>query len=418
MLHVKSMISNSLFFVICVSTPVQAAEYFSIQDLNYEGASRFLDVVAGESRLGFANGTFAIDETQESIFIVGHEQHQAIAEYKLNGFSESNELNDLPMAEPTIQEYSKVLNRASGGNPEKIDTITGLAFINGKLVVNASKFYDAGGSNNDTTLIINNPDDIKNSVIEGYFELEAANHAAGWMTPIPFNLRQTFEADYIFGFSSNLPINARNSMGPSAFAVDSQNFLSPDPEKKIKTVPLLDFSVSNPLHEDTYNETGENELFTELSKAFVGFIVPGTQTYAVFGFSAGHEYGIGYKIQQDTGATCPGPCAKVASDRYNYYWLWDINDFLSVKNGQALPHEVKPYEYGRLDLPFEGSDPKNGNGPHVLTAAYYDFDNQMLYFLLGEADRIQSAYEDHPILLKFSINLGQSPSAPTNIRID
>ena len=402
---------------IGLAVPVHATDRFSINDLTYDGATRFLDVVAGESRLGYANGTFTVNPQNGSIFIVGHAQHQAIAEYKLNGFSNSTNIKDLPFAEPSLQPYSKILNRSTGGNPEKIDTITGLGLIDGVLVVNAAKFYDAGGTNQDTTLIINSPSNLEESEVKGFFELEGATHASGWMTPIPTALVDEFGSDYIFGFASNLPINSRNTIGPSAFLVDSRTVIARDASTDtIDTIPVLDYSLNHPLHEDPYNETGKNALWTELSKAFVGFIVPGTETYAVFGYSAGHEFGIGYKIQQDTGNVCGGPCTKIASDRYNYYWLWDVNDLLAVKRGQLQPHEALPYDYGKLNLPFQSSG--TDRGPFVVTGADYDHQNNDLYLLLGEADKLQSQYESLPILLKYSINLGQRPDAPKNIRIE
>lgn len=405
----------SAFLATTTILPLHAQERFSIQDLTYQGATRFIDVVSGESRLGFANGNFAINKDTNTVYIVGHEKDQAIAEYQLNDFSTSLNLEELPMAGPVLQGFSKVLNRADQGNPESIDTITGLQFIEETLVVNGATYYNASGSNSDTTLIIRNPKDISNSTINGFYELEGATHAAGWMTPIPETLREKFNADYIFGFASNLPINTRNSIGPSAFAVDSNSLLTAPNGATIPTTTLLDFSTTNPLHPDAYNETGQNKLWTEVSKAYVGFIVPGTETYAVFGSSAGHEYGIGYKIEQDTGNVCGGPCAKVAGDRYNFYWLWDINDMIAVKNGQLPPYALKPYDYGELTLPFERLS--SDEGPNLMTGAYYESKSQNLYILLGEADRLQSQYEPTPILLKYEINFGRRPEVPTNIEI-
>lgn len=416
MKNFKFLKKISFLVSLAVINVGHAADFFSMQDLSYVGATRFIDVVAGESRLGYANGTFLVNEQRDSIFIVGHEQHQAVAEYKLDGFLNSSKMEELPMAKPTLQEYSKILNRASEGNPEKIDVITGMAMIDGKLVLNAAKFYDAGASNEDTTLIIRDFKNIRTSLIDGYFEIEAKNHAAGWMTPVPESLRQVLEADYIFGNASNLPINSRNSMGPSAFGVSSESLSFSDSRDLIPTETLLDFSINNQLHEDHYNEMGDNDLWTEISKAFVGFIVPGTRTYAVFGSSAGHFYGIGYKIEQDTGNTCGGACSKVASDRYNYYWLWNIDDLLAVKRGEMEPYEPKPYEYGRFELPFEGVD--SVRGPHLMTAAYYDYENQNVYFMLGGADRLQSQYETLPILLKYKIVVGIKPSPPADIKVN
>lgn len=414
-LNLKKIIALGTIFS-SFSPAVMALQDFSVSELSYQGASRFSNEVSGESRLGYANGTFAINTSRNSIYIVGHSQHQAIAEYKLNGFSKDSNLENIPKASPIMQGFTKILNKTNDGNPEEIDTITGLQFINNDLVVNAATYYNASGSNKDSTLIIRDPTNFSASLVDGYFELTSSVHAAGWMTAIPEALRSEFEADYIFGFASNLPINSRNSMGPSAFAVDSSFVTRKEAGKEIQTTTLLDFSIENPLHPDLYNETGENQLWTEISKAYVGFIVPGTRTYAVFGSSAGHQFGIGYKIQQDDGNVCGGACERVVSDRYNYYWLWDVDKLLAVKNGDLEPHALRPYNHGVLNLPFDGTG--LDRTPHLMTAGYFDGNKNNLYLLLGEADSIESKYEPLPILLKFKVNAGKRPEAPTNVKID
>ena len=398
-----------------ISSGAIASSMFSIEDLSYEGAVRFKDGVYGESRLGFANGTFAVDSKNNLIYIVGHQNDQAVGVYGLAEFSKAESIAELPMSR-NVQPFIDILDRAASGNPHDLDRITGMAFIEDNLVLNAARYYDAGGSITDTTLVIEGYQDLKNSEVSGFYSLEGRVHAAGWMTPISGPLRLKTSADYIFGFASNLPINLRNSMGPSAFAVNTDDLFNIQPGQIITSTALLDFSVENQLRDDHYNESGTNDVWTEVSKAFVGLIIPGTNTYAVFGFSAGHEYGVGYKIVQDTGNTCGGACPKVASDRYNYYWLWDVDDFIDVLDGNKEPHELEPYEYGRLNLPFEIN--ADGSAPNVMMAANYDPDNQKLYFLIGDADRLQSRFESLPILLRYSINFGSRPGAPSNVSVE
>jgi len=65
--------------------------------------------------------------------------------------------------------------------------------------------------------------------------------------------------------------------------------------------------------------------------------------------------GIGYKPTQSDGNVCGGPCPYDADDYYNYYWLWDVNDLLAVKNGTLNPHDVRPYDYGVFNAPFGAS---------------------------------------------------------------
>lgn len=399
-----------------VSQPVTASNLFSLQDLNYKGAMRIPVGVYGESRMGFANGTFTVDPSNNSFFIVGHQHQQAIAEFKIAGFGISESVIDLPMAPPPIQEFSIVLDRPPTGNYQELNRITGLELIGGSLVVNAAASYDGNADNTHTTMIIEDPSNLKDSAIKGYAELDSKVHSAGWMTSIPRHLQDDFNANYLFGFASNLSINARSSIGPTAFAVRSDDVLSAGSGETIPTVPLMDFSINNRLHDDLTNTSGTNDLWTEVSNAYIGFIVPGTDTYAVFGTSGGHESGIGYKIKQDTGTLCAGYCPHIASDVYNYYWLWNIQDFLKVKNGELKPYEVKPYEYGSFVVPHQGGS--DNSVPKLINAVSFDSENNRLYFILGAADGFQSKYENAPLMLSYEVNVGQRPNSPTNLVIE
>lgn len=404
---------SKIAFTVLIGTAMSASAQtqFSMQDLIYAGAMRFQFGTFGDSRLGFANGSIAVSDQRNSVFIVGHSHHEAIAEYGLEEFSSSNKIEDLPMARP-IQDFSKVLTRAPSGNPQGIGVITNLALIENRLVVNAAQYYDAAAENTDTTLVIEDPANLDSSEITGFLRLEGANKAAGWLTPVPTSLRVTLDADYISGHASNLPINARSSMGPSAFSIKSADILNAASTDRVKTDEILSYSIQNPLHKDQDNQSLENDIWTEVSEAHTGFIIPGTNTYAVFGNSGGHEFGIGYKIRQDDGRSCGGWCTYVAEDIYNYYWLFDVEDLLNVKKGSVVAHSVRPFEYGKFELPFEKQEAFSK--PRLINGAYYDFENQFLYLLLGHADRLQSAFETVPLLLKYEINVGQRPASPTN----
>ena len=118
--------------------------------------------------------------------------------------------------------------------------------------------------------------------------------------------------------------------------------------------PLYDHSVYEyqpefkPL---SINEDGLNKMWTLSSGASFGFIIPGTRTYLTLGKSAGHESGIGYKIEQNNGHKCGGPCPYDASDYYSFYWAWDVVDLLKAKLNLTMPYNLQPYEHGKFPLP-------------------------------------------------------------------
>jgi len=385
---------------------------FSIDDLVYEGASRIPIGTYGESRMAYTEGTFTVTGEGASAFMVGHSQDQAIAEFSLPSLSKASSIGELPMAS-NKQPFSRFFGRLPSGNPEDINRITGMKMVGGQLIVNGVKYYDGGADNTDTTFVIENPGQLGQSPVTGFLKLGGAAHTAGWISSVPQRLQDEFNGSYIFGFASNLPINSRSSIGPSAFGVKMDSLLGASSGSQIEAFPLIDYSIENPLAKDLYNESGGNDLWTEVSKANIGFIVPGSDTYAVFGSSGGHRSGIGYKITQDSGRLCGGPCPYEASDIYNYYWLYDVKDMQRVANGQIRPHEVRPYEYGAIEHPFQGQD----STPELIIGASFNEAQSMLYILLGDADELQNQYENAPILLGYSISLGNRPRAPSDLSI-
>ncbi len=400
----------STLFAIIGSFSAADVPLYNIKSLIFEGAQRMPINTYGGSRLAFLNGTLAIDNGGESIFIVGHEQHQFIAEFALKSPSLEDELSKLPILDAPVQMFASVLDRGGAVTPgDKLDKITGLKVLGESLIVNLSEYYDGDANAQDTTLVFKNKNDLANSTVTGYLKADGGYHVSGWITDVPLNLKEEFGADLIFGNASNYAINSRSSIGPSLFLVNSADVMKAADGNVIPTKAVMDFSIENEIEPDAYNKNGGNHLWTEVSKANIGFIIPGTNTYAVIGSSGGHESGIGYKITQDNGHLCGGPCPYSAKDTYNYYWLFDVRDFNYSLENQIHPYDLKPYDYGVLNLPFEDYD---GDGIKSLVAGVtFDRIGSKLHIVLSNADREQSIYEPAPILLTFRIDVN-SPKSP------
>lgn len=362
--------------------------------LEFAGAFRLKVDNDGVSRSAYAQGTFALSEDSRSFFMVGHVKHQAIAEYAIPKVVKSQNIKDLNITSSAIQPYTKVLHRAHTGNNQNLNRITGLRIIEGELFLNAVEFYDANTNAKHTTAIIRDPNNLSKSKIDGFFELTGAAHSAGWISKLPKKWGEKLDATYLTGFASNYPIITRNSVGPSAFVYYLDNIAQTDLKKGlIPSTPILDYSMKFPLH-----KRGTNNLWTDVSQAIYGFVIPGTDFYLVIGHSAGHKSGIGYKITQNTGRVCGGPCPHDQYDVYHYYWIWDMNDLEKVKQNKLQPHQPKPIHYGQMTLPFQPS-----RGLYQIAGATFDDKQNKLYMLISAADRLQSVYEGAPVMAVFDL---------------
>lgn len=380
-------------------TASQEPQLIDMSALEYVGGFRVPSNEFGESSMNFSQGPIFYDPQNQSVFLVGHSHHQAIAEFGVPEIIDSTTVTDLKMADEPVQPFSRVLGRVD--NPESINQIHGMAIIDGpdgrELVVNAVQYYDAPGDNSDTTLVVRDPSDLAGSAVEGYFELGGTAHAAGWISTIPDQWQEALGGTHITGSSSGFPIISRLSVGPTAFVFDPMDLVGASTTAgPVETTPLLDFSLGNKLAEDLGNDSGENDLWTHLSRATYGFIVPGTRTYVTLGHSAGHDSGVCYKcVQQGKENPCGGYCANDPNDYYTFYWLWDVEDLAAVKAGSKLPHEVRPYDYGRWDIPFASRN---------LGGASFDPASNRLYVTAQTADREQGSYSNPPIIMVYEVN--------------
>jgi hypothetical protein len=374
----------------------------TLSDFEYVGAFRLPADEFGSSSLNYSEGPLEYNPVNNSIFIVGHAHHQMLAEFTVPELVKSSEVTELNMAADPIQNFANPLDRVSSGNPQNINRIGGMEFIESgggnELLVNGYEYYDAPGDNSHTTFVVRDPDDLAGSEVDGFFEFDGgAGHTTGWISPVPSSWQSLLGGTHITGHSSGIPIIGRSSVGPSAFVFDPTdivgNSMVPHP---IPTTRLLDFSLTNPLEDDLSNSDGSNDRWTHLSQAVYGFIPPGTRTYVTIGHSGGHgPDGVCYKCTPSNGSNCGGYCAVDSDDNYHYYWLWDMNELLRVMNGDLSSYDVEPYEYGKFPTPFP---------TWYLGGGTFDVNTGLLYLTSQGADRDQGTYSNPPIVVAYRFN--------------
>lgn len=358
------------------------------------GAYRLQGGTFGTSRIAYTQGKIGVSENESTLYIAGHAQHYSIGAFDISQFPpQLGSMEDIPIS-PNIEPFVTI----APIQKEQLtaDRITGIYLNNNSLLVGVDEYYDANGDNNENLVIFSSSTDLTNAKQKGYYPLKGRSHAAGWMGQLPNNLATLFNTTNFLGSSSQLPINSRLSIGPTLFLWDAPtSFEIPPIGREINTIPIIDYSLANPLHTDQYNESGENDLWTELSYAAVAFFAPQSNDYIVIGRSGGHESGIGYKIVQDNGNVCGGPCAFRHDDYYNYFWVYKKEDIVASFNGEISPHSLIPYAYGKLPNIIDN---------HAILGGDYIEASSTLYLLIGSADTLQSNYEPQPVIVTYKVN--------------
>lgn len=271
----------------------------------------------------------------------------------------------------------------------------------GRVVVNFTRYYDAGDPPNPyTTIVLPRGDALATSVGKrGFFQMTGGARSSGWISPVPEALRGAIGAGHLFGNSDGFAILSRASIGPSAFAFDLATITGATPPAdgaEIEAEALIDFPYSNPLTPvDALWEPGQ--VWTALSSAKFGFIVPGTGTYLALGSSGGHAAGVGYGVPPWDPDGYSGTYPNDPQDVGNHYWAFRVADMLAVRAGLLAPHELRPYAHGDWELPFQGT--RHANHLHRVGGACLDPAAGLLYVSLAFADATREARL--PLVLAF-----------------
>ena len=422
---------STFYFTGIINVSAQSPTTSPLVDtsaLTYQGGFIIQAHANSVSQSNYGAGIIEYNPANHSLFLAGHLQDGAIGEFAIPALVNSTDIT-LLNSTTVLHEFREILNVTP--NPQIIDRVSGMKLYNGKLIINGVEFYDAPANNTHTTLILSDASDITTSAIDGYYELQGAAHIAGWISDIPTEWQSLLGGNYIGGNSSKYAINSRNPMGVSAFVFNPDSLVG-TPSGVIPTQTLLDFDLTNPLYKsympthfnalyniltltgstgtghtwaDAAATVGTNDLWTSKSQASYGFIIPGTRTYMTIGSSGGHNSGIGYKATQNNGNVCGGPCPYDSEDYYNYYWLWNVNDLLDVKNGIQQPYNILPYDRGVFNVPFQ-TDVYNGGIPkhNPITGGTFDPASGLLYLSIFSGGSV-TAYARNPAIAVYKIDV-------------
>ena len=188
-------------------------------DLKYVGAFRLPGETWGEHTFAYGGTALAVNPENRSLFLVGHDHHQEVAEVSIpDKLVNGEKVEDLPTAS-FVQPFSKTLNRVPKWTLKNNVKVGGLLVVDKKLYGTAYVYYDGPGEAVDSHFVFETTK--LSSSIKGLFPVgkHGAGFVAGYMTEVPDEWRSKFGRPYLTGQAA-LAVIGRTSSGPAAFGFD------------------------------------------------------------------------------------------------------------------------------------------------------------------------------------------------------
>jgi hypothetical protein len=370
-----------------------------LSDLEYQGSFRLPAGTIGDTSFSYGGTALAYEPTHNSLFVVGHDWQQEVAEISIPQPLSSDNLNDLPVA-TVLQPFADVTD----GMMDKVGTgtakIGGLLSYQGKLYASVYLYYDAPG----TQQLSHYSSGENLSVVgdaRGPYRVGSlgAGFVSGYFGLVPPDWQSSFGGPVLNG-QCCINIISRTSYGPALFAED------PSKLGTVRTLPaasLVYYPSDDPLaawDSSSPEFNGATEIrgvvFPEGTRSVLFFGRHGLGTFC---------YGEGTDNRSLTGKTAPSGAtycfdpdnSSKGTHGYPYsyaIWAYDANDLASVKRGQKSPWSVKPYALWTLSLPFDA-------GQKHIGGVAYNPKEQLIYVSqqLAEMD----GDEARPIIHVFKV---------------
>ncbi len=337
--------------------------------LTYEGAFRLPKGEAGESAFAWGGTALAFDSTRRSLWLVGHEHHQQVAEISIPTVVQGTTLEALDTAH-FLTPFADILKGRLQDVGDADARIGGLLRVGSDWIVTGWVYYDAAGSQSRSHFRTTADGRVLGPVQLGS-ESRRAGFVSGYMTMIPPEWRSSLGGSALTG-QCCVPIIERSSLGPALSVFDPADVGARTP---VPATQVLGYPIDHP----TLGTWEAGTLYN--GTAGIGGVVfaEGTSTVLFFGdVGTGPVcYGIGTSDERLHGRPVPGHggtpfCydpiyADHGTHAYPYVmflWAYDANDLVAVKQGRQAPWEVRPYASGAFDLPFESERKQIGGAAY------------------------------------------------------
>ena len=345
--------------------------------LAYEGAFRVPRTESDIETFAYGGTALTFDQTRQSLWLVGHDHHQFVAEISIPDIRTGQTIEDLATAE-LLTPFRDILQgrrRLVGENTSKIG---GLLRDGSDWIVTAWLYYDGGGVQTLSHFRVG-----RTGQVSGPFQLGTetgqAGFVAGYMTSVPAEWRNRLGGPALTGLCC-VSVISRSSHGPAVSAFDPRDVGSRSP---VPIRPLLAYPEAHA----TLGEWSSNSPLFNGATQVGGLVFPAGLGRVIFFGRIGLGsfcYGTGTSVRALHGRPLPdgstiycydpdAPWQGVHGYPYALHaWVYDASDLAAVGAGQQAPWDPRPLTAGTFSLPFE-------RGQKLVGGVAYDAATQRVF---------------------------------------
>jgi hypothetical protein len=324
--------------------------------LVYQGAFRLPLPDFGTATFAYGGTALAFNPAGNSLFLVGHDWYQQVAEVGVPDVRVADSLSDLATA-PLLQPLTDVTEGRLPqiDDPSNTIKIGGLLPYQNQLYVSAYSYYDADGNQVLSHFVSGLDLSAQGDVGGPYAVGDSAGVISGYFGLVPADWQTALGGPVLNG-NCCLGIITRTSFGPAVSSLDPVNIgvITPSP-----ALPLLGYPDAH----QTLGGWSSNSPYFNGTTEVRGVVFPGN-AHSVLFFG---RHGIG-PFCYGTGAECHDPSDNSKGTHgypYAYFvWAYDAADLAAVAAGTVQPWQVVPYAIWALNLPFASAN------AHINGAAY------------------------------------------------
>lgn len=368
-------------------------------DLTYQGAFRVPEGTFGGSSFAYGGTALTFNPEHESLFIVGHDWHQQVAEISIPPIRTAARIDELayarvlqPFADATEGKLSLV-----GPNNVKVG---GLLVYQSQLYLTAFLYYDGAGVQT-LSHFVSGLDLKVQGDARGPFEVGKlrAGFVSGYFGLVPHQWREALGGPVLNG-NCCLGVISRTSYGPALFTIDPLDVGAKNP---VPANPLVYYTAMRPLLEPktTGDGWGNTSTLFNGTTEVRGVVFPDNTRSALFFGRQGLGpfcYGPGTSDQSLGGQLADGGVDRFCYDPgdgnkgthgypYAYYvWAYDALDLAAVKSRKREPWTIRPYATWKLEIPFVNANARvNGaaydaqTGRIFVSQAYGDGERPLIH---------------------------------------